>query len=168
MKVISIFSMVKIIEHGLVTPTLLDEIIEIKSVAWNYSFESHLNWINKNLNDSDLHFLVYESNEIIAYTNLVHITLEVNKKPIPVIGIGNVCTKYPGKGDGKRLFKYLNDYLMMNHLEGMLFCKTNLVPFYENLGWTLHENLHPDKSIQTLTFNFKERNGICLYNDRLF
>lgn len=160
--------MMKVVEHSLATSALIDEIVEIKSVAWNYSRESHLNWINQNLNENDLHFLIYQNNEIIAYTNLVYVDLLINEKPVSLIGIGNVCTKYPGKGHGKRLFTYLNDYLLKNDLEGMLFCKNELVAFYEKLGWSLQENLNSDKLIRTLTFNYNTRDGICVYNGKLF
>lgn len=158
----------KVIPHSEITTAILDEIIMIKSVAWHYSYEEQLKWINQNLNDNDLHFLIYQNNEIIAYANLVHVALLVDDKSISLIGIGNVCTKYPGEGHGKLLFTHINDYLSKNDLEGMLFCKTNLVTFYEKLQWTLHENLHPDESIETLTFNYKKRDGTCSYSDRLF
>lgn len=159
--------MVKIIEHSLLTSALLEEIIQIKSVAWNYSWESHLDWLKNNLNEDDLHFLVYDNSEIIAYLNLVNVTLLVEGKPIPLMGIGNVCTKYPGKGHGKLLMTHLNNYLLKNDLQGLLFCRTNLVPFYENLEWSLYNNFHPNKDIKTLTFN-KKKEGKSFYNDRLF
>lgn len=159
---------VVILSHKNIDIKVLNDIIEIKNVAWSYSVEQHKQWIRENIKDKDLHILLYSDVELVGYCNLVVVNCEVEdyKDKQEFYGVGNVCTKYAGKGDGKFLMEAINTYLTSNDLFGVLFCKESLVMFYEKFNWNLVESIYPGKDIYTMVFNFK--NNIINYNDRLF
>lgn len=160
--------MVRIIEHNQVDSSILSQIVEIKKLSWNYSIEEHLRWMTVNLTDTDLHLMIYENNELIAYLNFVRVCVLSNNKSIPCLGIGNVCTKYKGQGDGKKLMNEANAFLLESGSRGLLFCKKSLVDFYLKNQWHLIQNLHPNLEINTMVFNFNNLDSDLKYNQRLF
>lgn len=84
-------SEIKIIKHENIQYSQLEDICKIKSIFGNYTLESQLNWIENNVKANDIHFLIYDNNKLIAYTNLIEETLLINNKKINILGIGNVC-----------------------------------------------------------------------------
>lgn len=158
----------KILEHSEVNLEILEKIVEIKKKSWDYSFREHLGWIEKNIRPKDLHFLLYEDNELIGYANLVHINVVNNKTNIPFIGIGNVCSKYKGRGDGQKLMKEVNTFIVQNNYRGLLFCKEYLIDFYRKFDWKLIKNLYPSNSVFTMVYNYSGITSDFVYNDRLF
>ena len=60
------------IKHNKVSFKTLKQIIFLKKQAWDYSFKSHLLWINNNLKKNDTHILLKFKNKIIGYTILMH------------------------------------------------------------------------------------------------
>lgn len=160
--------MIKIIKHKDITENILLDIVNIKQLSWDYSVEQHLLWINDNLKENDYHFLLLEGNELIAYMNLVEVMINNNSTLIPFLGIGNVCSKYKGRGDGKLLMTEVNRFIERNSFYGLLFCKNHLVDFYKKFDWTLIDNLYPNDSVFTMIFNYKRDTIDFTYNDRLF
>lgn len=126
---------IKYIENQHVDLSLLNDIIEIKSVAWPYSYEAQLKWISKHLTDNDLHALLYEEDNLIAYMNLINIDLHFNGVLHKALGIGNVCSKEQGKGYGNLLMLKINTFLENNNKRGVLLCKDSLVNFYKKSNW---------------------------------
>lgn len=148
----------KLIPHNNLSQKYLDEIIHIKSIAWPYSYEKQLEWINFNLKDSDIHVLLYLDEEPVAYLNLIEIKLIVDEIQMISYGIGNVCAKEKGKGWGKELISQTNAYLTQTNKIGLLFCKNLLVEFYKLNNWRVIEKeclslRFNDDTILTLTFN---------------
>lgn len=134
---------IRAIPHSQVTKEQLDQIIQIKSIAWPYPYEAQQNWIKKNLKESDIHVLLQnEQNESVAYLNLIPIVLKLDGAPISAFGIGNVCALETGKGWGRVLIDKINEFLEINHAIGLLFCKESLVRFYSESHWTV---LAPEK-----------------------
>lgn len=162
------YKMVKIILHKNLSESELTEIINIKSISWPYSYIENKNWIEKNLNDEDLHFLVYKNDELLSYLNLVKVSVKNNEEKIQVLGVGNVCTKYKGRGDGKVLMEELKVYLKKSGERGLLFCKSQLEDFYNKYGWVKITNIYPKENIITMVFNFGLENYNLNYDDRLF
>lgn len=160
--------MVKIVKHSQVDRPLLEQIVAIKNLSWCYSIEQHTKWINDNLKEDDFHLLIYENNELLAYMNLVNVTIKSRDALIPFLGIGNVCTRHKGKGYGSRLMEEANKYLLDTDKKGLLFCKHHLVDFYLKHDWQLISNLHPDSEINTMVFNPDISVPDLEYNDRLF
>lgn len=123
----------------------LKKIIDIKSIAWPYSFEKQLKWIENNIKDEDIHVLLLDDNNAItAYLNMVSINFTINNVNYSGYGIGNVCASKRGSGKGALLMHKLNKYFVDNKIIGLLFCKEELLNFYNKQGW---KHLSEDKVI---------------------
>jgi len=160
--------MIKVIKHSDIDQDTLQEIVKIKQLSWNYSMEQHLLWIKDNLNNNDYHFLLFDNKEFIAYMNLVEVNVNSNATSIPFLGIGNVCSRYKGRGDGKKIMVEVNTFLKENSFYGLLFCKNHLVDFYKKFGWKVIQNLYPNDLVFTMVFNYNGDSSNFVYNDRLF
>lgn len=136
----------KVIRHSDVSRAELDEIIKIKTTAWPYPEEKQMEWINANLKNSDLHLILLKNNEAVAYLNLIDIELEIDNKLFKAFGVGNVCAAIKGKGYGNKLMNKTNQFIIDKKRVGLLFCKKELVDFYEKVGW-----IWVDKNKLTLT-----------------
>lgn len=154
------------IPHKDVSGRQLEEIIEIKSKAWPYSFDSQLEWINTNLKESDIHVLLSLNKTNVAYLNLIDIELTLDEIVIDGFGIGNVCATEKGKGWGKEIMTQTNLYLKQRNKIGLLFCKNYLINFYRLNNWKLIEKKKitlsfDNESIGTMIFNCdKEFNNL--------
>ena len=49
---------IELIKHSDVSKNAIDEIITIKNEHWRYSYEQQLEWLDKNILESDYHLLV--------------------------------------------------------------------------------------------------------------
>lgn len=161
------------IKHSVVTTKQLEEIIHIKSVAWNYCFEKQLSWIRDNISNEDIHVILKKDGRSVAYLNLVEIDLEINEVRARSYGIGNVCSLMKGKGYGKELMLQVNNYLTNEKKTGLLFCKELLVPFYTLCDWQLIEksSLHlnfDNTNIETMVFNQQQEIVSLRYTDKSF
>ncbi len=156
-KPISMFKL-KLIKHKNLTNKWLDEIIQVKSIAWPYSYEKQLEWINSNLKDTDIHVLLYLDKSLVAYLNLIEIEFIIDGNLKNGYGIGNVCALEKRKGWGKKLIAKTNTYLTQNDKIGVLFCKDSLANFYIQQNWTVIEKpkltlAFNNKLIETMIFN---------------
>ena len=159
--------MVKVIHHSDLNQTLIGEIIGVKSLSWKYSFEEHLQWMDENLLPTDMHFMLYNSlGELISYMNLVEVNVIINNENFHALGVGNVCTRMKGKGNGKMLMIEINRFLVEKGCIGILFCKTNLISFYEQFEWkkTPSKNLN----LHLMILNFKGTISNIIYTERTF
>lgn len=163
---------VKLIRHCEASNKLLEKIANIKSVRWSYSLEQQLLWMKNNLQQNDVHLLVYAENDLIAYTNFVNVEVIINNVPIQFMGIGNVCTTESGKGYGDLLMLSINDSILQNNWRGILLCKDNLIPYYEKYQWNLisSSKILSDilSDINAMIYNFKTKIISLHYTDRNF
>ncbi|NQU31988.1 MAG: GNAT family N-acetyltransferase [Bacteroidetes bacterium] len=137
----------KSISHSDISPREVEEIIKIKSLSWKYSFNEHEKWIKKNLKNADIHLMLFDGKNFIAYMNLISIQLSTNNVFTGAFGVGNVCTKRRGRGYGSQLMEASNKFLVAIDMLGLLFCRPSLVHFYLEHGWELL-----DKEILKLDF----------------
>lgn len=163
----------EIIKHSDISQEDLLRIIDIKNAAWPHPIESQLKWIADNQSSEDLHVILKEGGEDLAYMDLCPVMAMVDGHYTSFVGIGNVCTKEKGKGHGGELMKLVNKYIVDNNLRGMLFCMDRVVRFYANYSWQLipsdsviiegegHEGIY------TMCFNIPSFNRM-IYSDRLF
>lgn len=162
----------ELIRHSDVSQQKLEEIIAVKSLRWPYSFAQHKDWMQENIKPGDFHILVYNEEKLIGYTNFVEVKAKVNGVEIPFMGIGNVCTAESGKGYGNILMNELNKAVTEKKWNGLLFCKNQLVAYYEKSGWKVvpKEKITSDslKQFNTMTYNFSENIKEFEYNDRNF
>lgn len=126
---------IKLIVHKEITEDELNEVIRIKSAQWHYSYEEQLQWIKKNLKNTDIHVLLSLDGRNIAYLNLIDIELFVEGVAVKGFGIGNVCAIQKGKGFGFELMKEVNKTITQLNKVGLLFCKEQLLKYYSSLGW---------------------------------
>lgn len=148
-----------LVPHQDLSQINLDEIIQVKSIAWPYRYEEQLEWLNSNLKDTDIHVLLYLDKSLVAYLNLIEIEFTVDGYLENGYGIGNVCAKEKGKGWGKKLITETNTYLTQNDKIGVLFCKDSLANFYIQQNWTVIEKqkialAFNNESIETMIFNY--------------
>jgi len=148
---------IKAIRHTEISNKELDEIIKIKSFAWPYPYEKQLEWINRNITNLDLHMLLLKNNEPVAYLDLIDIKLKVDTKIANAYGVGNVCAIEKGKGYGNELMEQTNKYIAGKQRIGLLFCKKELVSFYNKHGWILMDKSHlalgfDNSNIETMVF----------------
>ena len=115
----------------------LEEIIKIKSIAWNYNFDQQLAWIRQNLKESDLHVLLSTEDKNLAYLNLIEIEVKIDGFLKKGYGIGNVCSCEKNRGWGKEIMARTNSYLAKDNRIGLLFCKKTLVNFYYLNSWKI-------------------------------
>lgn len=163
----------KLIPHSGVTEKDLNEIIKIKSVAWPFSYEDQVNWMNLNLKESDLHVLLVMKGTIVAYLNLKTIEIIINGKSFNGLGVGNVCAREQGKGWGKELMVQCNSFIEKSNKIGLLFCKEKLVAFYTRCTWQKIDNAKlkvefTNKDIFSMYFNFTDPVQLMEYKGRQF
>lgn len=74
---------------------------------------------------------------LLAYLNLVHVDVEIDKQPYRMFGIGNVCVNKEKEhtGIGTIMMAAANAFLKENKSCGLLLCHENMLKFYENCGW---------------------------------
>lgn len=151
----------------------LNEIIEIKSLSWPYNYEEQVKWLKNNLKESDIHVLLLSDGSCVAYLNLVSIDLRINGKLISGLGIGNVCTKMKGKGQGKKLMMMTNSFLRKSKKTGLLFCRYRLVDFYYKCNWIKIDDSRikvafDNTNIVSMYYNYNEPLELIEFNGRLF
>ena len=150
---------VKCIKHPDLKEDILKEIIKLKVQHWDYTFEEHKEWIRKNIKDDDSHLLIEDSNgSVIAYLNIVSLTIRCDESDVKFKGIGNVCVNklFLKKGVGLLLMDILNYFMKADDCKAVLLCKDALLNFYSKSGWKLF-----DKKV-LLTGNVY--NGVIMFN----
>lgn len=161
------------IKHKYISDQQLREIISIKTVAWKYSFEEHMNWINEHLSEEDIHCLLLCNKVPVAYMNLVDTTLEIDNKSYPIWGVGNVCAYETGKGYGGILMEKVNDFILTENRVGLLFCKEKLLNFYVKFNWNIvnfTNNVFPSNAsrIYSMVFNMPVNYEKIQFFNRIF
>lgn len=164
---------IEIIKHKDIKLSNLIDIIDIKSKAWEYSYQEHMQWIENNILPDDIHILLLENNKYVAYLNLVDITLMIDNSNHKGYGVGNVCSIEKGKGYGKKLMKFANNIIIEEKRVGLLFCKDSLVDFYSKTDWKLIEKEHlsllfDNNMINAMFFNFEKEYNMVTYKDKSF
>ncbi|MFE3871963.1 hypothetical protein ACFX5F_12100 [Flavobacterium sp. ZS1P70] len=162
----------KFLLQSQITAIELESIVSLKKLHWDYSIEEHINWIKANIQADDIHVLMVENNELIGYLNLIKTQVIINSKTHPFLGIGNVCTRNKGKGYGKDLLTAINNYLIINSLNGILLCKNDLMGFYSKVNWVLVDDSIRDqnsyKNINFMLFNYEDEITDFKYSGRNF
>ena len=164
---------IKFIPHKNITASQINEIVNIKSISWPYSYNSQIDWISKNLKENDIHALMYNENSLVAYLNLIDIEIEIDGITISGFGIGNVCAKEKGKGWGTEIITQTNNILVQSKKIGILFCKNSLVNFYSKNKWKLieRENVSlsfENESIETFIYNYYKEIEFLKYLGKAF
>ena len=162
----------EIIRHNDILFRDLLRAVAVKNVAWPHSVDSQLKWIIDNMRSEDLHVFLKGNDVDLAYMTLSPVIANVNGFDTSFMGIGCVCSAKRGVGLGKQLMEGVNKWLKDNNLKGLLFCKKELIPFYEKYGWSLIEPASviftkPHDGVYTMSYNCEDIKKIE-YKDCLF
>ena len=130
---------IEVIKHQDCSDSCLTEISHFKNLNWKYPLESHLEWIRTNLKDDDHHILLYDDNVMVAYLNMVRVTVSDETNSWEAYGIGNVCVhpKAKGIGYGQLIMAAAKIYCKKNNTLGILFCQDKNIGFYTSCKWHL-------------------------------
>ena len=163
---------INFIRHKEISNELLTEIAIIKKYHWKYTIEEHLNWMKENLDLNDIHVLMKDENsELIAYLNLVNISITLNEIENDFLGLGNVCVNEKKRGYGSILLKNVNGFLRTNKIRGAVLCKDLLIPFYRINDWKHVEKSKTSTNLQNINicvFNVNEKIKNLEYKGKLF
>ena len=162
----------EIIRHNDILFRDLLRAVAEKNVAWPHPVESQVKWIIDNMQPDDMHVFLKENGEDKAYMTLSPVTAPMNGVDTPFMGVGCVCAVQRGVGLGNVLMESVNKWLVENGHRGLLFCKNNLIKFYQKNGWNLiePENVIFDANhdgVFTMSYNCGEIKRME-YSDRLF
>jgi len=117
---------------------MLEKIIALKQQHWNYTRDSHKQWIDENLYKNEFHLCVeLSTGQIIAYLNVVNLEVFCNEKQTEFLGVGNVCVDkmFSGKGLGLLLIQIVDFFIRQIGKPAVLLCRKNLSEFYNKAGW---------------------------------
>jgi len=162
---------VKIVLHKNINRKDLLLICDIKRAFGDYSLESQLDWINNNLADDDVHFMLFNNGVLVGYLNIINTYFKCNGILYSAFGIGNVCTIEKCMGYGSLLLEKINCYILKKNKYGLLFCKNNLIAFYSKYNWKL---VNVDSKelitncINTMVLSSNKTFESIDYNERLF
>ena len=117
----------------------LDSICRIKMEAWHYPIEEQKDWIKKNNLPNDIHVLLYEGIELVAYLFATKVTVTWDSNTVTATGIGNVVVdpKHRGEGLGYELLARFQSAVAKSGL-ALLLCKPGVVGFYQKCKWELY------------------------------
>lgn len=117
----------------------LFELIQLKQQYWPHNEEQQMEWIHNNIKSHDYHILIRDSNNLLAYLDMVNIMVEFDHKRAKMFGIGNVCVdkKHTKTGMGSMLIGVTNCFLKQKKMCGILLCKDHVVGFYKRNQWDL-------------------------------
>lgn len=149
------------IKHQEASVDDLKRAIIIKQTAWPYPYESQKKWIQDNLKEDDVHVFLKKKDEYVAYLNLVQVNVVINTKNKPFLGIGNVCAIKQHSGFGGLLMGKIYLYLVENKYRGILFCKDELVRFYQKYHWSLV----PSEKLSLVNYEPNVNTMICNVGD---
>jgi GNAT superfamily N-acetyltransferase len=97
-----------------------------------------LHWRHK-----DLRFVLYENGEPLSHAGILKHVVSVDDQPVLVAGLGGVVTvpEARGRGFARQLVQETmrfaeNDWKVE---AGLLFCRPQMVAYYESLGWRVLE-----------------------------
>lgn len=163
----------RVIKHSDITNDIVNEIIRVKSFAWDYDYDNQRRWIESNISRNDIHVFLNDGSQNIAYMNLIDIEFRINSLLCRGYGVGNVCAIVKGKGYGRELMRQVNVFLKSHQKTGLLLCKEQLVRFYERVDWRLLDRskitLGFDNShIEIMIFNVNDEVADLIYLGKAF
>ena len=165
----------KSIKHKKINKKTLNNIVNLKITEWDYNKKLQFKWMNRQLNDDDLHNLLIINDVICGYTCLrvKKFTYKKVNKQIYYFDTLIVDKKFRSKIINKK--KY-SDILMKFNMKiinesfclAILVCKEHFVKFYEKYEWKISKSFTINKNMKyfrIMLFNpqkkiFKNKNII--------
>mgnify|MGYP006081105173 CR=1 FL=1 len=135
---------------------ILLKICEFKDTFWNYGLNSQEKWFKKYVNDTDIHYIIFEDTKIIGYG----LRRLVNDYSI----LDNILVNqnYRNKGYGKDIIEQL---LMNTNGIVCLVCSNQNIKFYRKNNFDLIHNIKfNDKNTSQLNIMSKNFDKTKLIN----
>lgn len=129
---------IEIIKTSELSVDYIESVNDLKNQHWKHTKEEHMKWFRENIRSDDEHLMVWgDTTNLLAYLNLVHVYVEIDRRPYRMFGIGNVCVSKEKEhiGIGSILMSAANAYLKEMKSCGLLLCHDNTLRFYEYCGW---------------------------------
>ena len=85
-----------------------------------------------------VHFVAAEGDSLIGYASIFRLDLSHAGKRYEIYAFGNMFTfpPYRKQGYGKRILEMATNFIRNSDVDaGILFCESNVVPFYRACGW---------------------------------
>lgn len=99
------------------------------------------NHLNVTWRPKDWHVIVDADSRAVSHVGLLRHTVIVGEREVRVCGVGGVVTNLEahGRGYASHALRYAQELMCREWGVdfGLLFCRDQLIPFYERLGWRL-------------------------------
>ena len=112
-------------------------ICKLKNTQWKYGLKSQLKWFNKNIQNNDIHNLLYLEENLVGY-NLLRkrkFFLKGKKKNYFYFDTIIVLKKYRRMKIGKLICEFSAKIIKKTKLHSMLICQNKLLKFYKKYEW---------------------------------
>jgi hypothetical protein len=112
-------------------------ICKLKNTQWKYGIKSQLKWFNKNIQNNDIHNLLYLKESLVGY-NLLRkrkFLLKGKKKNYLYFDTIIVLKKYRNIKIGTLICQLSAKIIKKAKLHSMLICQNKLVKFYKKYRW---------------------------------
>jgi hypothetical protein len=139
----------------------INEIINLKDEHWSYGGKNQKKYFKKNLNNNDIHNLLYFKKKLIGYTALRHSNYKnIKNKTIKYLHFDTIVIKkrFRKKHYSVLLMFYNNFIIKKNNKISILFCNSNLINFYKKFNWKILRKffilkLKPKSKKLTMVYN---------------
>ena len=142
------------------------DICKLKNTHWNYGLKNQKKWFENNIDNKDIHNLLFFNNKIIGYTCLRE-RIFTNQKKIEkkylYFDTLIINKKYRKFRLGYKLMMFNSKIIKNNFKPSFLICKKGLFKFYKKYNWKLTKKNyfkiedHKTKK-RIMAFNFKLSN----------
>lgn len=143
---------IKIVKFKQLNTKKMDEIIELKSQFWNYSYDSQKKWLHSNIYADDINVMMYNSeSKLIGYCLVLCRNCYILDSVI-------IDENIRGLGFGRIMMNSVMGNVIMDN--GFLLCEKKNVDFYKRFGWLKNDIIEVkdkliDNSLQKMTYHNK-------------
>ena len=115
------------------------DIAKLKNSHWNFIISSQLAWFKNqnNVFDNDFHLFLKKKEKIIGYVQLGKrkYILNSKEKSYYLFRTLIVLKKERNKKLANKIMHEVSNFIRQKRSPSFLFCKKNLIKFYEKYGW---------------------------------
>lgn len=139
----------------------------LKDSFWKFGMKSQGAWFKKNVYANDINNLIYHNDEIIGYTLLRNLKVNLkdqNKnKTINYFWFDTLILKkkYRGYNLSRKLMLLNSKVIKKNKRVSFLFCKKNLVNFYKKNNWYIFDKAK-------MKNKYKKNYNLLVFNRKIF
>tara|TARA_B110000503_G_C7128569_1_gene405806 strand:+ start:653 stop:1177 length:525 start_codon:yes stop_codon:yes gene_type:complete len=112
-------------------------ICKLKDMQWKHGLKSQINWFNENVQNNDIHNIVFLKGRVIGYALLRkrNFLIKNNNNNYFYYDTNIVSKKYRGLNIGSELSRLTQKVIKKSGLHAMLICEKKMELFYSKRGW---------------------------------